>query len=60
MGAGEAIASRVSTGDADVNDAAELMINLFWRGLKGTPSDGAPHSDHGSAQIGDLDAESAL
>ncbi|MDT5182370.1 MAG: hypothetical protein QOI29_528, partial [Mycobacterium sp.] len=30
---------RVSTGDADVDEAAELMINLFWRGLKGTPSD---------------------
>ncbi len=39
VGAGEAVASRVSTGDADVNEAAELMINLFWRGLKGTPSD---------------------
>ena len=39
VGAGEAVANRVSTGDADVNDAAELMINLFWRGLKGRPSD---------------------
>jgi AcrR family transcriptional regulator len=39
VGAGEAIATRVSTGDADVDEAAELMINLFWRGLKGTPSD---------------------
>ncbi|KWX65646.1 TetR/AcrR family transcriptional regulator [Mycobacterium sp. NAZ190054] len=38
VGAGEAIASRVSTGDADVDEAAELMINLFWRGLKGAPS----------------------
>jgi hypothetical protein len=35
VGAGEAIASRVSAGDTDVNDATELMINLFWRGLKG-------------------------
>ncbi|MCV7281590.1 TetR/AcrR family transcriptional regulator [Mycolicibacterium flavescens] len=42
VGAGEAVASRVSTGDADVNEAAELMINLFWRGLKGTP---AEHGD---------------
>ena len=37
VGAGEAVANRVSTGDADVDEAAELMINLFWRGLKGTP-----------------------
>jgi AcrR family transcriptional regulator len=39
VGAGEAIASRLSTGDTDVDEAAELMINLFWRGLKGVPSD---------------------
>ncbi|KAA8959058.1 TetR/AcrR family transcriptional regulator [Mycobacterium sp.] len=39
VGAGEAVASRVSTGDADVDEAAALMINLFWRGLKGTPAD---------------------
>ncbi|MGB3484696.1 MAG: TetR/AcrR family transcriptional regulator [Mycobacterium sp.] len=35
VGAGEAVAARVSTGDVDVADASELMINLFWRGLKG-------------------------
>jgi AcrR family transcriptional regulator len=39
VGAGEAVATRVSTGDTDVDEAAELMINLFWRGLKGKPSD---------------------
>jgi AcrR family transcriptional regulator len=39
VGAGEAVATRVSTGDTDVDEAAELMINLFWRGLKGAPSD---------------------
>jgi hypothetical protein len=39
VGAGEAIASRVSAGDTDVNDATELMINLFWRGLKGKRAD---------------------
>lgn len=38
VGAGEAVATRVSTGDVDVNDAVELLINLFWRGLKGRPS----------------------
>jgi hypothetical protein len=37
VGAGEAIATRLSTGDTDVDEAAELMINLFWRGLKGVP-----------------------
>jgi AcrR family transcriptional regulator len=39
VGAGEAVANWVSTGDADVHEAAELMINLFWRGLKGRPAD---------------------
>lgn len=38
VGAGEAVATRISTGDTDVHDAAELMIGLFWRGLKGAPS----------------------
>ena len=41
VGAGEAVASRVSTGDADADEAAELMIDLFWSGLKGAPSDKA-------------------
>lgn len=35
VGAGEAVGTRVSSGDADVDEAAELLINLFWRGLKG-------------------------
>jgi len=39
VGAGEAVAARVSVGDTDVDDAAALMINLFWRGLKGAPGD---------------------
>ena len=39
VGAGEAVATRLSTGDTDVDEAAELMINLFWRGLKGKPTD---------------------
>ncbi len=39
VGAGEAVANRVSVGDADVDDAAELLINLFWRGLKGAPGE---------------------
>src|ERR1700744_5159379 len=43
VGAGEAVATRLSTGDTDVDGAAELMINLFWRGLKGVPSDRDAH-----------------
>jgi AcrR family transcriptional regulator len=39
VGAGEAMATRVSNGDIDVDKAAELMIELFWRGLKGAPAD---------------------
>lgn len=39
VGAGEAVATRVSVGDFDVDEAAELLINLFWRGLKGKPND---------------------
>ena len=39
VGAGEAIATRVSTGEADVDEAAELLINLTWRGLRGRPAD---------------------
>jgi AcrR family transcriptional regulator len=38
VGAGEAVATRVSIGDTDVAEAAELLINLFWRGLKGSPA----------------------
>lgn len=37
VGAGEAVANEVSVGDVAVDDAAELLINLFWRGLKGKP-----------------------
>src|SRR5690606_28439782 len=44
--AGQAVASRVSTGDADVNEAAEPRINLFWRGLMCTPPEHAEHSEH--------------
>jgi AcrR family transcriptional regulator len=39
VGAGEAIANRLSTGDTDVDEAAGLMIELFWSGLKGAPAD---------------------
>ena len=39
VGAGEAMATRLTTGDIDVDDAAQLMIDLFWHGLKGRPED---------------------
>jgi len=45
VGAGEAVASHVNAGDADADEAAQLLINLFWLGLKGKPADasgGAP------------------
>ena len=45
VGAGEAVAARVSVGDADVDEAAELLINLFWRGLKGAPVEKDPEKD---------------
>ncbi|HTQ20788.1 TetR/AcrR family transcriptional regulator [Mycobacterium sp.] len=48
VGAGEAIANRLSTGDTDVDEAAGLMIDLFWRGLKGAPAD----RDLGNAATG--------
>ena len=38
VGAGEAVANQVSVGDVEVDEAAELLINLFWRGLKGKPT----------------------
>src|ERR1700739_2896733 len=39
VGAGEAMANRLSTGDVDVDEAAELLIDLFWHGLRGAPED---------------------
>jgi AcrR family transcriptional regulator len=39
VGAGEAMANRLTSGDIDVDEAAGLMIDLFWHGLKGTPEE---------------------
>jgi AcrR family transcriptional regulator len=39
VGAGEAMANQLSTGDIDVDEAAQLMIDLFWHGLRGAPVD---------------------
>ena len=54
VGAGEAVAARVSAGDADVDEAAELLINLFWRGLKGAPRPNRSSTDASAvvAQLG--------
>lgn len=39
VGAGEAMVTRVSAGEMDVDAAAELLIGLFWHGLRGAPQD---------------------
>ncbi|ARG81237.1 TetR/AcrR family transcriptional regulator [Mycobacterium kansasii] len=39
VGAGEAVGTRLSGGDIDVDEAAEMMIDLFWHGLKGAPAE---------------------
>src|ERR1700736_954468 len=39
VGGGEAMANRLSTGDIGVDEAAELMIDLFWHGLISAPED---------------------
>ena len=49
VGAGEAVATRVSTGDADVDEAGELMFDLFWRGLKGASTGQRSSGSPGSA-----------
>ncbi len=52
VGAGEAMATRLSTGDIDVDEAAQLMIDLCWYGLKGSPAEreaAAVHPDAGGS-----------
>lgn len=39
VGGGEAVASRVATGDIKVDDATETLLDLAWRGLRGRPRD---------------------
>jgi AcrR family transcriptional regulator len=39
VGAGEAMATRLTSGDIDVDEAAQVMIDLFWHGLRGAPED---------------------
>ena len=49
VGAGEAMANRLSTGDIDADDAAERLIDLFWHGLRGTPGDREAATEAGGA-----------
>ncbi|GEE01559.1 TetR family transcriptional regulator [Gordonia spumicola] len=41
VGAGEAVADRMSDGDVDLDDATDLLLGITWRGLRGVGS----HSD---------------
>lgn len=41
VGGGEAVASRVATGDIKVESATETLLNLGWRGLRGRPREEA-------------------
>ena len=51
VGAGEAMANRLSTGDIDVDEAAELMIDLFWHGLRGAPEDREAAAEAGDSSV---------
>ncbi|MGW0035262.1 TetR/AcrR family transcriptional regulator [Gordonia sp. NPDC003376] len=35
VGAGEAVADRISEGDVDLETATDLLVGITWRGLKG-------------------------
>lgn len=41
VGAGEAVADRISEGDVDIDTATDLLVGITWRGLKGVGSDHA-------------------
>ncbi|GAC78951.1 MULTISPECIES: TetR/AcrR family transcriptional regulator [Gordonia] len=38
VGAGEAVADRMSDGDVDLDDATDLLLGITWRGLRGVGS----------------------
>ena len=46
VGAGEAVADRISDGDVDLDTATDLLLGITWRGLRGVGSagGGAPHA----------------
>lgn len=35
VGAGEAVADRITEGDVDIDTATDLLVGITWRGLKG-------------------------
>ena len=35
VGAGEAVADRITEGDVDIDTATDLLVGIVWRGLKG-------------------------
>ncbi|WP_018178169.1 TetR/AcrR family transcriptional regulator [Jongsikchunia kroppenstedtii] len=43
VGAGEAVADRISEGDISIDAATEMMTSLIWRGLSGDRRDRADH-----------------
>ncbi len=45
VGAGEAVADRISEGDVDLETATDLLVGITWRGLKGVGT-------HGNATAG--------
>jgi len=42
IGAGEAVADRIADGQIEVDEAAELLDNLAWRGLAGRKKEPSP------------------
>ncbi|MFW0788267.1 TetR/AcrR family transcriptional regulator [Gordonia sp. CPCC 205333] len=40
VGAGEAVADRISEGDVDLETATDLLVGITWRGLKGVGTHG--------------------
>jgi len=43
VGAGEAVADRISEGDISIDDATEMMTSLIWRGLSGDRKERGDH-----------------
>lgn len=45
VGAGEAVADRISEGDVDLETATDLLVGITWRGLKGVGTHGNVEPD---------------
>ncbi|GAB2637474.1 TetR/AcrR family transcriptional regulator [Gordonia jinhuaensis] len=54
VGAGEAVADRVSEGDIDLDEAADLMVAMGWHGLAG----GKHHEEHAEPESSESEARS--